>query len=363
MKNNLRNLISIPALAIAAMAVTATNADAQCPGGCFGYPTPSQPVFQSYAPAVQYQAVQYQAVNVVPVQSFVQPQVFAAPAFIPAQPLVQPQTIIAPQQIAPVAPIQQTFVSQPAMVDSAPAMSMPMQTSYPGLPANAFNVQPILPMQSGMPVQQSLPMVSPLMTPVDTVPADAMEKSVDEVVEEGQIEGEVISPADDASGASVMKQDSSVDVPLAAAAGLSAEEEKAAMEKAAMEKAEMERVAKEKAEMKKSMERKAAMERAAKRKAAKEKAAKEKAANKKPEAKELTNEERIAKLETSLKRQVKRAEQVSKQNLTKKLDQLAADDAADAKIEAAKEASAAALKKKLAEIEKRVKARIELLKK
>ena len=408
MRNNLRNLLSVPVFAIAAMAFTTANADAQCPGGCFGYPTPSQPTFRTFVPAVQFQRVE-----IVPVQTFVQPEI-----------------IIAPQQFTP-APLQQTFVSQPAIVESG-IVNVPQnfpQPVYPGLPEGAYNVQPILPMQLGLPVQQPFAVetgtqvIPPVTKPMDTDSTDGMEEDV----EEGQIEGEIISPADGVSEApSVLQQDNASDMPLTAARGLEAEKaamekaamEKAAMEKAAMEKAAMEKAAmekaekekaekekaekektaKEKAEMKKAEKEKAAMEKAekekaamlekvamaqqkankeaaerlakeqaAERKAAKEKAemekaAKEKAAKEKAEKKVLTKEERIANLENSLKRQIKRAKQVSKRNLDSKLEELQAADATDAAIEVAKLESADALKAKLAEIENRIQARIDQLK-
>ena len=398
MRNNLRNLLSVPVLAIAATAFTTTNVDAQCPGGCFGYPTPSRPAFRTFAPAVQFQRVE-----IVPVQTFVQPEI-----------------IIAPQQFTP-APLQQTFVSQPAIVESG-IVNVPQnfpQPVYPGLPEGAYNVQPILPMQLGLPVQQPFAVetgtqvIPPVTKPMDTDSTDGMEEDV----EEGQIEGEIISPADGVSEApSVLQQDNASDMPLTAARGLEAEKaamekaamEKAAMEKAAMEKAEKEKAekektAKEKAEMKKAEKEKAAMEKAEKEKAEKEKAAmlekvamaqqkankeaaerlakeqaaerkaakekaemekaaKEKAAKEKAEKKVLTKEERIANLENSLKRQIKRAKQVSKRNLDSKLEELQAADATDAAIEAAKLESADALKAKLAEIENRIQARIDQLK-
>ena len=398
MRNNLRNLLSVPVFAIAAMAFTTANADAQCPGGCFGYPTPSQPTFRTFVPAVQFQRVE-----IVPVQTFVQPEI-----------------IIAPQQFTP-APLQQTFVSQPAIVESG-IVNVPQnfpQPVYPGLPEGAYNVQPILPMQLGLPVQQPFAVetgtqvIPPVTKPMDTDSTDGMEEDV----EEGQIEGEIISPADGVSEApSVLQQDNASDMPLTAARGLEAEKaamEKAAMEKAAMEKAEKEKAekekaekektAKEKAEMRKAEKEKAAMEKAEKEKAAmlervamaqqkankeaaerlakeqaaerkaakekgemekaaKEKAAKGKAAKEKAEKKVLTKEERIANLENSLKRQIKRAKQVSKRNLDSKLEELQAADATDAAIEAAKLESADALKAKLAEIENRIQARIDQLK-
>ena len=378
MRNNLRNLLSVPALAIAAMAVTTAGANAQCPGGCFWYPTPSQLTVRSYAPAVQYQQVQ-----VVPVQTFVQPQVFVAPEFIPTQTFAQPQPIIAPPEFAP-APVQQTFVSQPAIVDSG-ITSVPQnfpQPAYSGLPAGAYNVHPVLPGQSGLPVQQPVAGdagaygIPPVTKPMNESSADDM----DEDVQEGQIEGEIISPADEASGGSVMEDSNNGDVPLTAP-GLAAEEaekaemEKAKMEKAAMEKAEMEKAAMlekaamEKAEMEKAaMLEKAAMDQekanmeAAKRKAAMERAAERKAAKKKSDEKVLTKEERIANLENSRTRQIKRAEQVNKRNLKSKLEELKADNASEAMLETAKLESAAALKAKLAQIEKRIQARIDQLK-
>ena len=383
MRNNLRNLLSVPALAIAAMAVTTAGANAQCPGGCFWYPTPSQLTVRSYAPAVQYQQVQ-----VVPVQTFVQPQVFVAPEFIPTQTFAQPQPIIAPPEFAP-APVQQTFVSQPAIVDSG-ITSVPQnfpQPAYSGLPAGAYNVHPVLPGQSGLPVQQPVAGdagaygIPPVTKPMNESSADDM----DEDVQEGQIEGEIISPADEASGGSVMEDSNNGDVPLTAP-GLAAEEaekaemEKAKMEKAAMEKAEMEKAAMlekaamEKAEMEKAeMEKAAMLEKAAmdqekanmeaaKRKAAMERAAERKAAKKKSDEKVLTKEERIANLENSRTRQIKRAEQVNKRNLKSKLEELKADNASEAMLETAKLESAAALKAKLAQIEKRIQARIDQLK-
>ena len=378
MRNNLRNLLSVPALAIAAMAVTTAGANAQCPGGCFWYPTPSQLTVRSYAPAVQYQQVQ-----VVPVQTFVQPQVFVAPEFIPTQTFAQPQPIIAPPEFAP-APVQQTFVSQPAIVDSG-ITSVPQnfpQPAYSGLPAGAYNVHPVLPGQSGLPVQQPVAGdagaygIPPVTKPMNESSADDM----DEDVQEGQIEGEIISPADEASGGSVMEDSNNGDVPLTAP-GLAAEEaekaemEKAKMEKAAMlekaemEKAKMEKAAMEKAEMEKAaMLEKAAMDQekanmeAAKRKAAMERAAERKAAKKKSDEKVLTKEERIANLENSRTRQIKRAEQVNKRNLKSKLEELKADNASEAMLETAKLESAAALKAKLAQIEKRIQARIDQLK-
>ena len=400
MRNNLRNLLSVPVLAIAATAFTTTNVDAQCPGGCFGYPTPSRPAFRTFAPAVQFQRVE-----IVPVHTFVQPEI-----------------IIAPQQFTS-APLQQTFVSQPAIVESG-IVNVPQnfpQPVYPGLPVGAYNVHPVLPMQSDLPTQSVLPtqlalpmqpglpgqqtfsveadtkVIPPVTKPMD---ADSATDGMEENVEEGQIEGEIISPVDEAPEApSVMQQDNASDMPLIAARGLEAEKaamekaemekaakeaemekaakEKAEMEKAAMEKAEMEKAAKEKAEMEKAAMEKAEMEKAAKEKAEMEKAAMEKAAMEKAEmekaakkksAKEkadkkvLTKEERIANLENSLKRQKKRAEQVSKRNLNSKLEELRAADASDAAIEAAKLESADALKVKLAEIENRIQARIDQLK-
>ena len=390
MRNNLRSLLTVPALAIAAMAFTTTSADAQCPGGCFGYPTPSQPTFRAYAPAVQYQRVE-----VAPVQTFVQPQVFVAPEFIPTQTFVQPEIIIAPQQLVP-APIQQTFVSQPALVESG-IMSVPQNVThpvYPGLPAGAFNVDPILPTSSPVPVEQpaAVDAGSQVIPPV-TKPTGAMEEGSIENVQEGQIEGEIISPAEEPSSTSVMEPDNVGDVPLTAALGLAADEEakEAAMKEAAMKEAAMKEAAMKEAAMKETAMKEAAMKEAAmketamkeaamkeaamkeaamkeaemeaaERKAAMERAAERKEAEEKADKKVLTKEQRIANLENSLKRQIKRAKQVSKRELGDKLKELEADDATDELIEAAKEESATALKAKIAEIEKRVQARIDRLK-
>ena len=106
-------------------------------------------------------------------------------------------------------------------------------------------------------------------------------------------------------------------------------------------------------------------------KAVDQKKAKKKAANKKAaqQAKEkaapkvLTNAEKITRLETSLRRQINRANQVAKSDLEKKLKQLKPDEASDAEIAAIKVNSAVALQKKIETIETRVKARIEKLKK
>ena len=326
MRNNLRNLLSVPALAIAAMAFSATNADAQCPGGCFGYPTPSQPTFRTFVPATQFQRVE-----IAPVQTFVQPEI-----------------IIAPQQFAPT-PLQQTFVSQPAIVNVPQSFPQPI---YPGLPVGAYNVHPVLPTQLGVPVQQpfavdaGVQVIPPVGKPMDADSADGMEESV----QEGQVEDEIISPAVGVFEApSVWQQGNASDMPLTKARGLAAEREaeKAEMEKAEMEKAEMEKAEMEKAEVKKAEMEKAARDQAAERKAAKE---------------ALIKQERIVNLEKSLKRQIKRAKQASKRDLNSKLEELKAADAADATIEAAKLESADALKAKLAEIENRIQARIEQLK-
>ena len=406
MRNNLRNLLSVPVLAIAAMALTTTSADAQCPGGCFGYPTP-RPSVRTFVPAVQFQQVQ-----VVPVQTFVQqetfvqPEVFPVPEFVPAQPEFIPvpqQFVPTPQQFVP-APVQQTFTLQPAIVESG-VTGVPQSLPQSGLPAGAFNVHPILPNQSGLPVRSGLPVPSgvPVQQPVEigpngqaippvTIPMDANdggeEENSKDNVQEGQIEGEIISPDDNDSSTSVMDQDNLDSVPLLAASGLAAEQEaqeaamekaemekvameeaameEAAMEKAAMEKAEMEKAEMEKAEMEKAEMEKAEMEKAemeaAERKAAMERAAERKAAEEKASKKVLTEEERIAKLENSLKRQMKRAKQVSKRDLEDRLEELKAVDATEAVIEATKLESAAVLKAKLAEIETRVQARIDQLK-
>ena len=97
---------------------------------------------------------------------------------------------------------------------------------------------------------------------------------------------------------------------------------------------------------------KAEMEKATERKAAKEKAGK----------KVLTKQERIAKLEVSLQRQIQRAQQKSEKQLRKQLKGLKTDgDVSKEKINSLKQEAADALKVKLAEIEKRVQARIDQL--
>ena len=94
------------------------------------------------------------------------------------------------------------------------------------------------------------------------------------------------------------------------------------------------------------------MEKATERKAAKEKAGK----------KVLTKQERIARLEVSLQRQIQRAQQKSEKQLRKQLKGLKTDgDVSKEKINSLKQEAADALKVKLAEIEKRVQARIDQL--
>jgi len=260
----------------------------------------------------------------------------------PQQLIPQPQQLIpAPQQFVP-APVQQTFTSQPAIVESG-VTGVPQSLPQSGLPAGAFNVHPILPNPVQQPVEigpngQAIP---PVTIPMDANDGGEEENSKDNV-QEGQIEGEIISPDDNDSSTSVMDQDNLDSVPLIAASGLAAEQE---AQEAAMEKAEMEKVAMEEVAMEEVAMEEAAMEKA-------EKASK----------KVLTEEERIAKLENSLKRQMKRAKQVSKRDLEERLEELKAVDATEAVIEATKLESAAVLKAKLAEIETRVQARIDQLK-
>ena len=114
---------------------------------------------------------------------------------------------------------------------------------------------------------------------MDADSADGMEESV----QEGQVEDEIISPAAGVSEVpSVWQQGNASDMPLTKARGLAAEREKAEMEKAEMKKAEV-------TQQKVNLE-------AAERKAAKE---------------ALIKQERIVNLEKSLKRQIKRAKQAS----------------------------------------------------
>ena len=296
MKNHYLSLLSVSALAIAVMASAAAEVEAQCSKGCFGYPTPNQTVTRSYVPAVQYQ--------VLPSQTFVQPIVFAAPEYLPVQNYspVQPQVFESTPQFVPSAPIVQPM----------PIASVPEQRTGSSLPAEVYIpptevVEPDISIESGS--------VTPFEIPVPPVvdPVGEMKK-----VQEGEIEGEIISPASDDLG-------------------LSTAEEKAQMEKAQMEKAEM-----EKAEMEKVTERKAAKEKAGK--------------------KVLTKQERIAKLEVSLQRQIQRAQQKSEKQLRKQLKGLKTDgDVSKEKINSLKQEAADALKVKLAEIEKRVQARIDQL--
>ena len=200
MKNHYLSLLSVSALAIAVMASAASEVEAQCSKGCFGYPTPSQTFTRSYVPTAQY--------RVLPTQTFVQPTVFAAPEYLPVQNYspVQPQVFESTPQFVPSAPIVQPM----------PIASVPEQRTGSSLPAEVYIpptevVEPDISIESGS--------VTPLEIPVPPVvdPVGEMKK-----VQEGEIEGEIISPASDDLG-------------------LSTAEEKAQMEKAKMEKAEMEK--------------------------------------------------------------------------------------------------------------------------
>ena len=319
MKNHYLSLLSVSALAIAVMASAAAEVEAQCSKGCFGYPTPNQTVTRSYVPAVQYQ--------VLPSQTFVQPIVFAAPEYLPVQNYssVQPQVFESTPQFVPSAPIVQPM----------PIASVPEQRTGSSLPAEVYIpptevVEPDISIESGS--------VTPLEIPVPPVvdPVGEMKK-----VQEGEIEGEIISPASDDLGLLSSVENTASDVPLTEPKEVLVEE-KAEMEKAAMEKAAMEKAEMEKAEMEKATERKAAKEKAGK--------------------KVLTKQERIAKLEVSLQRQIQRAQQKSKKQLRKQLKGLKTDgDVSKEKINSLKQEAADALKVKLAEIEKRVQARIDQL--
>ena len=306
MKNHYLSLLSVSALAIAVMASAASEVEAQCSKGCFGYPTPSQTFTRSYVPTAQY--------RVLPTQTFVQPTVFAAPEYLPVQNYspVQPQVFEPAPEYLPVqnySPVQpQVFEPAPQFVPSAPIVqpmpiaSVPEQHPGSSLSAEVYIpptevVEPNVSDEIGPVTPLEIP-VPPVADPVDFDPADEMER-----VQEGEIEAEIISPASDDLS-------------------LSTSEEKAEMEKAEMEKAE-------------------------------EKAGK----------KVLTEQERIAKLEASLQRQIKRAKQRSAKKLLEKLSDLEADgDVSQEKIDLLKQESADALKARLAEIEKRVQARIDQLK-
>ena len=324
MKNHYLSLLSVSALAIAVMASAASEVEAQCSKGCFGYPTPNQTVTRSYVPAVQYQ--------VLPSQTFVQPIVFAAPEYLPVQSYspVQPQVFEPAPEYLPVqnySPVQpQVFESTPQFVPSAPIVqpmpiaSVPEQRTGSSLPAEVY-IPPTEVVEPDTSIESSS--VTPLEIPVPPVvdPIGEMKK-----VQEGEIEGEIISPASDDLGLLSSVENTASDVPLTETKEVLVEE------KAAMEKAEMEK--------------------ATERKAAKEKAGK----------KVLTKQERIAKLEVSLQRQIQRAQQKSEKQLRKQLKGLKTDgDVSKEKINSLKQEAADALKVKLAEIEKRVQARIDQL--
>ena len=306
MKNHYLSLLFVSALAIAVMASAAAEVEAQCSKGCFGYPTPSQTFTRSYVPTAQY--------RVLPTQTFVQTTVFAAPEYLPVQNYspVQPQVFEPAPEYLPVqnySPVQpQVCEPAPQFVPSAPIVQpMPIASVPEQHPGSSLSAEVYIPPTEVVEPNVSVEIgpvtplgipVPPVADPVDFEPADEMER-----VQEGEIEAEIISPASDDLS-------------------LSTSEEKAEMEKAEMEKAE-------------------------------EKAGK----------KDLTEQERIAKLEASLQRQIKRAKQRSAKKLLEKLSDLEADgDVSQEKIDLLKQESADALKARLAEIEKRVQARIDQLK-
>ena len=320
MTNNFLNLLSVPALAIALMASTSTNVDAQCSNGCFGYPTPNRSVVQSYAPAVQYQ--------VAPAATFYQPPVF-----------------IQPQQFATGVPIEQTFVDQPIIVQPMPMTVAPQYSPLPVVPSQSWNIYhpPTTMDRSGDLIGQS-----ELTIPVPPIPVPANNM---EGMQEEQIEGEIISATDNASDSSMSKEDTDGEPPL------NESTEKSTQEEAEGETPEMDKPEMDKPEMDKPEMDKPEMERAEMEKAETESTEMEKTA---PE--EMVKSEKIAVLETSLKQQSKRAKQQSMREFGKQLNELKADgDISDAKIESLKEESAAALKAKLNEIEERVQGRIDRL--
>ena len=113
MRNNARRL-SLPALALALIGISTTNVDAQCPGGCFGYPTPNRPAARSFAPSAQYMVYQ-PATRVAPTQEFIQTQPFvSAPQFTPIESYVPLQTYVQPQQLAQASAIRTASAVRPA---------------------------------------------------------------------------------------------------------------------------------------------------------------------------------------------------------------------------------------------------------
>ena len=310
------------------------------------------------------------------------------------------------------APIEQTFVSQPAIIP--PMQVLGTTQYYPESLGTTFPTTNFPPQmgvissgQIGDPIisNMSNPIISNMSDPIISYPtgpiissvvepADNNSEAIDgsendgvDQVQEGQIEGEIISPEDDSSASEMSgeigelgkedpaaKQDadpstmqSNVDnIPLTPAKELAeqaqAEAEKAAKEAAAEEAAAKEQAAKEEAARIEAEQQKAkAAKLEADKKKAKAEAEKKKAAQ---EAKEkvVSDAEKITRLEASLKRQINRANQVSKRNLAKKLEQLKTDDASEAEITAAETEAAEALKKKIETIETRIQARIEKLK-
>ena len=180
MKNHYLSLLSVPALAIAVMASAASEVEAQCSKGCFGYPTPSQTFTRSYVPTAQY--------RVLPTQTFVQPTVFAAPEYLPVQNYspVQPQVFEPAPQFVPSAPIVQPM----------PIASVPEQHPRSSLSAEVYIpptevVEPNVSVEIGPVTPLEIP-VPPVADPVDFDPADEMKR-----VQEGEIEAEIISPASD----------------------------------------------------------------------------------------------------------------------------------------------------------------------
>jgi len=258
------------------------------------------------------------------------------------------------------------LIGQPTIIQPQQVIGTPQylpQTYYPTQPSNIYYPPQTGVISSGQVIDQGAP-----------IEQYGSLKNVEEV-EEGKIEGEVITP-DDESKPSVLEKDGSdkmmddegnsskmddkdssskMDDEMSKADKMKADEMKADAMSAEKMKAD-----KMKADEMSAEKMKADKMKADKMSAEKMKADKMKADEKVEEPEVLTSAQRISKLETSMKRQMARAKQVSKRDLDKALKQMKADgDDSASKIAVAKIKAQKALDDKLEAIEKRVQARID----
>ena len=214
------------------------------PAAASEYPTPRQPAVQTFARSAQYQPVMQ-----APTQTFIQTQPFvSAPQFAPTQSYAQPYFAPAMQ-----APIQQTFASQPAIASPIQTIQTPQYFPQPlGTPFPANNYY--APQTA---IISSTPIVEAENTAEDM--NSEVQEDGTERVQEGQIEGELVSPEDENFGSitptkeveenliPLLPEETKSQAAKRKAKELEAEEAEAAKEKAAKEKAAKEKAAKEKA--------------------------------------------------------------------------------------------------------------------